>query len=73
METSDVTMRGFNCQNNHSTKTVQFQILYANDSERFNCQHFLVVEDFQLPKLKAPNSHHQEVPPFKRDILDNTR
>ena len=52
METSDVIIRGFNSQKNHSTKTVQFQISDANDSERFNCQIILVVEDFQLPKLK---------------------
>ena len=52
MVTSDVIKRGFNSQKNYSTKTVQFQISDANDSERFNCQNILVVEDFQLPKLK---------------------
>ena len=52
MEASDVIIRGFNSQKNHSTKIVQFQISDANDSERFNCQNILVVEDFQLPKLK---------------------
>ena len=52
METSDVFIRRFNSQKNHSTQTVQFQISDANNSEGFNCQNILVVEDFQLPKLK---------------------
>ena len=52
METSDVIIRGYNSQKNHSTTTVQFQISDANDSERFTCQNILVVEDFHLPKLK---------------------
>ena len=42
METSDVIIRGFNSQKNLSTKTVQFQISDANNSERFNFQNILV-------------------------------
>ena len=52
MESSDVIRRGFYSPNNHSTMTVHFQILDANDSGRFSCQNILVVEDFELPKLK---------------------
>ena len=53
METSDVIIREFNSQKNYSIKTVQFQISDANDSEHFKCQNILVVEDFQLPKVKG--------------------
>ena len=52
METSSVAIRGFNSQKNQSTRTVQFQISAANNSQRFSCQNILIVEDFQLPKLK---------------------
>ena len=52
METPDLTIRGINSQKNHLTETVQFQISDAIDMERFNCQNILVVEDFQLPKVK---------------------
>ena len=74
METSDVIIGGFNSQKNHSTKSVQFQISDANDSERFNCQNILVVENFQLPKLKEhPTDIIRKYPPSKWNNLDNTR
>ena len=52
METSGVIIRGFNSRKNHSTKTVLIKIFDSTDSERFNCQNILVVEDFQLTIFK---------------------
>ena len=70
MDTSDVTIRGFNSQKNHSTKTVHFQIYEANDFEPFNCQNILVIEDFQLPKLKEhPTDFIREYPHLNRITL----
>ena len=53
METSDVTMRGFNSRKNSSIKTVPFHISDTTDSERFNCQNIMVVDDFHLTNLKT--------------------
>ena len=72
METSDVIIRGFNSQKNHSTKTVQIQFSDANDSERFNCQNILVIEDFQLPKLKEHPTDIVRVYPHLNEITLTT-
>ena len=66
IETSDVIIREFNSQKNHSTKTIQFQISDANDSKRFNCQIILVVEDFQLPKRKSTQQTSSENTPISK-------